>query len=167
MNLYVDCEFTDFIACELISIALVGEEEAEFYGEVSAYKVEACSGIVRGVVLTQLGQLPQCVHGRQEFRTELLMWIALLGEFEGGVSICVDSIAVWDLLIGLLGDVPAGWNGVLIGHLVSQSRREEYYEANGGRHHALHDARAMRAASPVNLTGAITALPFAMSVVVS
>lgn len=155
MNLYVDCEFTDFIACELISIALVGEDETEFYGEVSDYDVGACSGFVRDVVLTQLGQLPQCVHTRQELRTELLTWIASLGEPEGGVSICVDSIADWDLLIGLLGDVPAGWNGVLIGHLVSQSRREEYFMVNGGRHHALHDARALRAASPVILTGAI------------
>lgn len=69
MNLYVDCEFTDFIACELISIALVGEHETEFYGEVSDYDAGACSGFVRDVVLTQLGQLPQCVHTRQGLRT--------------------------------------------------------------------------------------------------
>lgn len=155
MNLYVDCEFTDFIARELISIALVGEDGIEFYGEVSDYDVGDCSDFVQDVVLTQLGQLPECVHTRQELRTELLTWIASLGEREENVLICVDSVTDWDLLIGLLGDVPAGWNGVLVGHLVNQSRREDYFMAKGGRHHALHDARALRAASPGILTGAI------------
>ncbi|GMG95062.1 hypothetical protein SGO26_01675 [Cupriavidus metallidurans] len=155
MKLYVDCEFTDFIVCELISIALVGEDAVEFYGEVSDYDVSACSDFVREVVLTQLGRLPQCMHTREELRTELLAWIASLGKREEDVLVCVDSIADWDLIIGLLGDVPIGWKGVLVGRLVNQRRREAYFVTKGGRHHALCDARALRAALPSILTGAI------------
>lgn len=154
MKLYVDCEFTDFIVCELISIALVGEDRVEFYGEVSDYDLSACSDFVREVVLTQLGRLPRCAHTREELRTELLAWIASLGKPEE-ILICVDSIADWDLTIGLLGDVPIGWKGVLVGQLVDQRRREAYFGAKGGRHHALHDARALRAALPNILIGAI------------
>ncbi len=35
MRVFVDCEFTDFIECELISLALVADDGREFYGERS------------------------------------------------------------------------------------------------------------------------------------
>lgn len=58
MRLFVDTEFTDFIDCDLISIALVATDGREFYGERSDYDQASCSEFVRAAVLSQLGQYP-------------------------------------------------------------------------------------------------------------
>ncbi|CAB3809093.1 hypothetical protein LMG28614_06950 [Paraburkholderia ultramafica] len=47
MRVFVDTEFTDFIDCELVSIALVADDGREFYGERSDYDRARCPIIAR------------------------------------------------------------------------------------------------------------------------
>jgi hypothetical protein len=143
MRLHVDTEFTDFIDCDLISIALVADDGREFYGERSDYNDAACSAFVREAVLPQLGQHPGRVFTREELRTALLAW---LDQFAGEPErfFCMDYAGDWDLLIDLLDEVPPGWQGLLIGPLIDYDRLETYFREHKGRHHALGDARAQR-----------------------
>lgn len=55
---FIDTEFTDFNDSQLISVAIVGEDGCEFYGERSDFERPQCSDFVRDVVLPQLGQFP-------------------------------------------------------------------------------------------------------------
>ncbi len=143
VRLHVDCEFTDFIDCDLISVALVADDGREFYAERSDYDDASCSAFVREAVLPQLGQYPGRVFTREGLRTALLAW---LDQFTGEPErfFCMDYAGDWDLLVDLLGDVPAGWQGVLVGALIDYDRLEKYFAENRGRHHALVDARAQR-----------------------
>lgn len=155
MRLYVDCEFTDFICQELISIGIVDQNGEEFYAEMRDIDESACSSFVREIVLPKLSRLPECTYTPDSLRVALLAWLAhTSGDAEQ--LICVDNVVDWDLLIGVLIDVPAGWKGVLVGRLVNETVRRAYFQGSGGRHHALDDARALRAATPNDLTGALS-----------
>lgn len=145
MKLYVDCEFTDFVCCELISIALVSEIGDEFYGECSDFDVSVCSPFVREAVLPQLGQPSTNSYPTCDLRDALLHWWRELSAEVSECLVCVESAIDWDLLIELLGEVPSGWRGILVGHLTDPARKEAYFSEHGGRHHALQDARALRA----------------------
>ncbi|WP_253190215.1 3'-5' exoribonuclease [Paraburkholderia phenazinium] len=48
---FIDTEFTDFEACQIISVAIVGEDGHEFYGEVSDFERPLCNNFVRDTVL--------------------------------------------------------------------------------------------------------------------
>ncbi|WP_230631230.1 3'-5' exoribonuclease [Burkholderia thailandensis] len=143
MRVYVDTEFTDFIDCELISIALVAEDGREFYGERNDFDRRICSPFVHEAVLPQLGQYPDRVFSRENLRSALLEW---LRPFESGIF-CLDFPGDWDLLVDALDGVPNGWQGLLVRDQADQVRLESYYKQFGGRHHALHDARALRYAA--------------------
>ena len=54
---FIDTEYTDFRHCQLVSLAIVGENGDEFYGERIDFDLARCSDFVRKVVLPQLGQL--------------------------------------------------------------------------------------------------------------
>ena len=138
---FLDCEFTDFLACELISIGLVAADGREFYGERSDYDDAACNAFVRAAVLSQLGNWPDRVFTREGLRAALLEW---LSTFDGGY-VCMDNATDWDVLLDVLDTRPSGWKGLLVGQLVNNAERERYFAEHGGRHHALHDARALRA----------------------
>jgi hypothetical protein len=98
MRLFVDTEFTDFINCDLISIALAADDGREFYGERSDYDDASCTAFVREAVIAQLASI----------RPELLAWLA---QFDGeqGRMLCFDYAGDWDLFVDLIGDVPDGW----------------------------------------------------------
>ena len=51
MRIFADTEFTDFIDCDLISIALVAEDGHEFYAERTDFDHHACSAFVREAIL--------------------------------------------------------------------------------------------------------------------
>ena len=140
MRVFVDTEFTDFIDCDLISIALVAEDGREFYGERNDFDRRTCSAFVHEAVLPQLGQYPDRVFSRESLQLALCTW---LRPFEGGIF-CMDFPGDWDLLVDILDGVPNGWQGLLIRDQADQVRLESYYKQFGGRHHALHDARALR-----------------------
>jgi hypothetical protein len=142
-NVYVDVEFTDFIDCDLISIALVADDGREFYGERSDYDDSTCSAFVREAVLPQLGQHPGRVFTREALRVALLAWLDQFAR-EPERFFCVDYGGDWDLLVDLLDEVPDGWHAQQVNALLDPARMEAYYREHGGRHHALHDARANR-----------------------
>ena len=143
MRIYIDTEFTDFFDCDLISIALVSEDGREFYGERSDYDDARCSAFVREAVLPQLGQFPDRVFTRDALRAEVLAWFdQFTGEPE--YVLCFDYGGDWYLLLDLIEEVPDGWLAQQIYSLLDQTQMEAYYRKHGGRHHALHDARANR-----------------------
>lgn len=146
MRIYIDTEFTDFLDCDLISIALVAEDGREFYGERSDYDDASCSAFVREAVLPQLGQFPDRVFTRDALRAEVLAW---LDQFTGEPEyvLCFDYGGDWYLLLDLIEEVPDGWLAQQIYSLLDQTQMETYYGEHGGRHHALHDARASRYAA--------------------
>ncbi|MDS0862666.1 3'-5' exoribonuclease [Burkholderia pseudomultivorans] len=139
MRIFVDTEFTDFIDCNLISVALVADDGQEFYAECNDFDRRACSAFVHEAVLPQLGRYPDRVFSRQDLQLALHEW---LRPFKGGIF-CMDFAGDWDLLVDLLDGVPSGWQGLLIRDEIDQVRLESYYAQFGGRHHALHDARAL------------------------
>ncbi|TDN62427.1 3'-5' exoribonuclease [Paraburkholderia sp. BL10I2N1] len=141
MRLFVDTEFTDFIDCDLISVALVANDGREFYGERSDFDMPSCSEFVRAAVLPQLGQHAGRVFTRKALRVALLAW---LDQFANAPErmLCFDYGGDWELLCDLLDGPPAGWQACHVGEVIDFVRLESYYRAHGGRHHALSDARA-------------------------
>lgn len=109
LHLFVDTEFTDFLACELISVAMVSSDGREFYGERSDFPRDSCSEFVRAAVLPQLGQYPDRVFTREQLRTEILSWLDRLAIEPEPRMLCFDYGGDWDLLVDLLGEVPTGW----------------------------------------------------------
>jgi hypothetical protein len=146
MRLFVDTEFTDFIDCDLISIALVADDGREFYGERSDYDDASCTAFVREAVIPQLGQYPGRVFTREALRAALLAWLAQFDSEER--MLCFDYAGDWDLFVDLVGEVPDGWIACHIGYALDAERSERYFRQYGGRHHALCDARANRYAMP-------------------
>ena len=143
MRLYVDTEFTDFLDCDLISMALVAEDGREFYGERSDFDLQIRSEFVRAAVLPQLGQFPHRVFTREALRAELLAWLDQFAE-EPERILCVDYAGDWELLLDLIGELPPGWVAQQVNAQLDPTRLETYYREHGGRHHALFDARANR-----------------------
>ncbi|WP_257010195.1 3'-5' exoribonuclease [Burkholderia ubonensis] len=138
----MDTEFTGFIDCQLISLAIVGEDGREFYGECSDFEPSACSEFVRAAVLPQLGQFPGRSMPARQFRDELRAWL-LAVPVKPKRILCFDYQGDFDLLYDLLdGNIPAGWKCEHIGRRLNMERLEAYFRQHGGRHHALHDARA-------------------------
>lgn len=58
--------------------------------------------------------------------------------------LCFNYAGDWELLVDLVGEVPPGWQVCQIGEVIDFERMETYFREHGGRHHALHDARANR-----------------------
>jgi hypothetical protein len=56
MRLFVDTELTDFIECDLISVALVADDGRKFYGERSDFDRASCSEFGRAAVLSALSR---------------------------------------------------------------------------------------------------------------
>ncbi|RQU98863.1 hypothetical protein DF047_36105 [Burkholderia cenocepacia] len=139
---FIDTEFTDFEAPQLISLAIVGENGSEFYGECTDYDPARCSDFVRAVVLPQLGRFKARAMPFDQFRQALRTWI-------GGVPttskpvLCYDYEMDLNLLHCLLdGSLPDGWMLENVQGQLDAARRAAYYARHGGEHHALHDARA-------------------------
>ncbi|RQH00196.1 3'-5' exoribonuclease [Paraburkholderia dinghuensis] len=141
---FLDTEFTDFIDCQLISVAIVGEDGREFYGELKPtdYDRTACSAFVIETVLPQLGQFAGRTMSFAQLRSELLAWLHRI-PMKPRPVLCYDYQGDFDLLCDLIcGPLPAGWKREHIGGRIDVSRLEAYFRQHGGRHHALVDARA-------------------------
>lgn len=139
---FLDTEFTDFNACQLISIAIVGENGREFYGECSDFDRLLCSDFVRDTVLPQLGNFPGRSMPFSELQKELQTWLSAIPikpkpllsyDFEGDLQF-INSL--------LGGPMPRGWTTENIAQKLDIARLAEYVGTHGGEHHALHDARA-------------------------
>lgn len=152
MLVFVDTEFTDFIQIDLISVGLVAEDGREFYGERNDYRQEDCSDFVRAAVLPQLHRVPNARCSAAHLTFRLHEWFASLAE---PVTLVFDYASDWDLLADALqgdtGQLPAnlGEKWLLQHEVVSdpvfQRALMATYSDNWRPHHALADARALRA----------------------
>ncbi|MGF6634886.1 hypothetical protein [Paraburkholderia sp. MM6662-R1] len=139
---FLDTEFTDFQRCQLISLAIVGENGCEFYGERIDYDVALCSDFVGAVVLPQLGRFAERAMPLERLREALHAWLADIPVTSGPV-LCYDYETDLNLLRYLLGGpLPRGWALENIAGRCDSERRAAYFARHGGEHHALHDARA-------------------------
>jgi len=152
VRLFVDTEFTDLLNCDLISIGAVSEDgQHEFYGERSDFDLSQCNDFVRLAVLPQLGLDLNVIGTEDELGARLKTW---LQQFEAAapLMVCVDHPTDWEFFTYLVRDpetlaMPAWVSGRSISREVDPREIEQYWVANGRRaHHALHDARALRAA---------------------
>ncbi|RQV32329.1 hypothetical protein DF027_31145 [Burkholderia cenocepacia] len=139
---FIDTEFTDFEAPQLISLAIVGENGSEFYGECSDYDASRCSDFVGAVVLPQLGRFKGRAMEFDQLRQTLRVWIAAIPAASKPV-LCYDLQIDLDLLrFQLGGPLPKGWALADIRSQIDARRKAEYFARHGGEHHALQDARA-------------------------
>ena len=139
---FIDTEFSDFQAPEVLSIAIVGENGVEFYGERTDYSVERCSDFVRAVVVPQFGQVDGRAMVLERLRQELREWFADIPTMSTPV-ICYDhAVDVVMLQFLLDGQLPDGWAVENIDGRLNAERRAAYFREYGGEHHALFDARA-------------------------
>ncbi|ALS60154.1 3'-5' exonuclease family protein [Pandoraea norimbergensis] len=141
---FIDTEFTNFKseACQLISIAIVSEDGNEFYGESSDFERPLCSSFVSEIVLPQLGQFPGRSMPFAALRDELLAWL-LAVPLKPKPVLCYDSDRDYQLVTHLLGrQLPRGWKHENVFLKINAERFAQFIAANGGEHHALHDARA-------------------------
>lgn len=151
MLIFLDCEFTDFIDCELISIGMCSEDgQREFYAERSDYERSWASSFVHEAVLPHLGQIPGAACAHDELTHRLWAWFATLPRH---VQLASDSTHDRDLLWDAFGEsLPVNLDKSvfdlrpLIDTTVFNDAVCRYHaQPNHSWHHALHDARAHRA----------------------
>ena len=106
---FLDTEFTDFKDSQLISLAIVGENGDEFYGELTDFERSACSDFVREIVMPQLGQFPNRAMSTAQLRSELLAWLHRV-PLKPKPILCFDYSGDIDLMCALIGGpLPRGW----------------------------------------------------------
>ncbi len=139
---FLDTEFTSFDDCQLISLAIVGEDGREFYAECSDFDRALCSDFVNATVLPQLGQFPGRSIPFLQIRQELGEWLSTIPKKPKPV-LCADFMGDLTLLNHVIGGkLPQGWKEDLVAQRIDQQRLANYFAIHGGNHHALHDARA-------------------------
>lgn len=125
---------------------MVAEDGPEFYAEQAHVDRDACSAFVQARVLPQLGVDPTRVMERDALREALRIWMSMFTGLKQRPVICYDHPVDLQLLWKLLGGRTAGWKVKLISSRIDPVMKDEYFRVHDGRHHALHDARANRAA---------------------
>ncbi|WP_262389528.1 3'-5' exoribonuclease [Cupriavidus campinensis] len=128
---FIDTEFTDFTASQLISIAIVSEDGREFYGECSDFERALCSDFVRDIVLPQLGQFPGRSMPFAELRDELQAWLVAV-PLKPKPVLCYDSNCDLELVTHLLdGPLPRGWKHENVFLKIDAKRFAEYITIHG------------------------------------
>lgn len=75
MLVFLDCEFTDFIDCELISLAMVSDDgQHQIYLEVADVDRSKCNTFVQSAVWHQLGYSPEARVMRSDVEAKLRNW---------------------------------------------------------------------------------------------
>jgi len=152
MILFLDTEFTTLTPwADLLSLALVSDDGAlEFYAERNDVPHKRCSHFVRESVLPHFGRHPAAVCNLVDMRKRLRAFVNALPE---AATVACDFSGDMDLLGSAIG---APWPAQLhldrlpLDTLVTSAgwiaAEDEYFSAGHPRHHALHDARALRCA---------------------
>lgn len=150
MLIFLDTEFTDFLNCELLSIAMVSEDgQYEFYAERTDYKESVCSDFAKQEVLPLMGKAAGAGCTLDELRVRLWDWFSKLPQH---VRIATDSERDRDLLWNALGEgLPSNLDRdifdlrSLIEAPAFKNAVFNYHNSpDQPWHHALHDARALR-----------------------
>lgn len=165
---FLDTEFSDLLAPQVLSIGLVALDGREHYveldltTEVGRARVTASSEFVRwGGVLGQWGMVPGAACSEWEMGRRTGDWLlALAGEAGTRLEVAFDYAADFELLehairnAGLWDRVRevvmpvniAGITGSMEGELAAQACYREIGRRGLRRHHALADGLALRAA---------------------
>jgi hypothetical protein len=109
---FLATEFTDSRQCELISLALIGENGNEFYGKRTGFDPAPCSDFVRTVVRPQLGRFEERALPLAALRDALRAWLARV-PCDSAPVLCYDYETDLNMLRFLLdGALPRGWQSV-------------------------------------------------------
>lgn len=152
MLAFLDTEFTCFERPTMMSLALVAEDNHEFYAECTDYPREECSHFVVNAVIPLLGRIDGAGNDRLTLSRRLRTWFEAL---PGPATIVCDFEGDWRLLLDALDvlyfvALPANLEGKLIlgSSIISDPVFEDSlnrsYTADWPPHHALADARALR-----------------------
>lgn len=156
---FIDCEFTDLVDPRLLSIGLVCDDGRELYIELTGdTHLADASSFVLDTVVPQFGLMPHAVATQIELGKRVGAW--LLGLGDPSITVCYDYHADMDLLeatlhsAGLWTRLSPALKPTHVGYLIGESGVDVAMEASStasfaadglGRHHALADARALRA----------------------
>lgn len=168
-RVFLDTEFTDLApGAQPISIGVVSIEGQEFYAELAdGWEPQACSEFVRKIILPRL-EIPVLGRlSRAQCAVQLVRWLCSVGDGCPVVAVTLDSYIDWWML-GLLiegkgwtpeqREVSVGTQGFRvtlrpqIPHWDDAERMSRFRKMlkrslkRLRRHHALDDARALRAA---------------------
>ena len=156
---FVDCEFTSLEDPKLLSIALVADDGTELYVELAGDShLKRASTFVIDTVVPQFGRVPYAEISRIDIGKRVGAWlqelrpstIDILHDFHADMDLLEGSLraaAIWTRLKAVL--VPTH-----IGYLIGETDVATAMETSWGasfavdgieRHHALADARALRA----------------------
>lgn len=152
MIVFLDCEFTDFIDCDLIAIGLISEcGRHMFYAERSDFERSWCNAFVESTILPLLGHDESARKSREQLHADLWDWFSVIGNVEIAYDYGVD----WDLLMDALVDYEKSARPTnIVGRIDLRERMfdpiytkamNRFYAEQGPRHHALADAQAHRA----------------------
>lgn len=167
MICFLDTEFTDLLAPELLSIGLVtldGQEhyvELDLAGEDGQRRHAKSSEFVREVVLDYWGTVPGAACQPQEMGRRTGDWLLKAASRTGRrIEVAFDYHADYALLEQVIRDAGM-WDavrdvvspvnvdcltGTIDGELAAQEIFQALLHRGLGRHHALADALALRAA---------------------
>jgi hypothetical protein len=155
MRVYLDTEFTQFTQPQLISLGLAADDNREFYAVMKNLSRHQCSAFVQDIVLPIIDDDPNPPLDGAEFRQSLLLWLQQCNE---PAEIVCDFTLDAELLMNLVvGDTKRALIEFNIGRIaiLAPAQYEQtadavdaYFAAprDWPRHHALEDARALRAA---------------------
>ena len=157
---WLDCEFHSLESPRLLSIGLVVDDGRELYVEVSdADLLAGAATFVLDTVVPQFGLMPHSVKTEAELGRLVGEW--LIGLNAESIDVHYDYHADYDLLqaalesAGLWSRLKDPLTPTHIGYLIGQPDAVAAMEASWSasfaadgveRHHALSDARALRAA---------------------
>ncbi|MEK9940237.1 MAG: hypothetical protein VW548_04650 [Methylotenera sp.] len=150
MNIFVDCEFTDLDLrkSKLISVGLVSEAGDEFYFEITdGYKPGDCSLFVLDEVIPHLDNEKYGLT-RDEAANSLEGW---LKQFKTSLNLISDAPQydihfINRLLEDFNCDVLFNSQQRSIDYELLDDAVDEYFynDLDAVKHHALHDARALK-----------------------
>lgn len=145
LKIFIDTEFTDFVAPHLISLGMAAESGEEFYAEVP-YPDKECSAFVREAVIPLLGRIPNSTCTIDELHTKIISWLDIVRNRGEEVEICCDYQTDWDLFIDALDyRVPSWCQMRRVARNINELLRYEFHKKNQlPEHHALYDAMANR-----------------------
>ena len=167
---FLDCEFTQFIHCELLSIGMVTlvDDARELYVELDmgsdigkARRASSSDFVRYEGVLDQWGIVPGATATEWEMGRRAGEWLLTLAE-EAGTRVevaydygmdwelleyAVRDSGLWDRVREVVWPVDVGaLTGTIHGELASEDAYRALKRRGLGRHHALADAHALRAA---------------------
>ena len=173
--IFLDCEFNDLLFPELLSVGLVAANGGEHYVELDPNDASAdapmssASSFVQDHVLSQWGRVPGASCSHQEMRERTAAWLLAVSQRSGEpIKVAFDHPNDYRLLVELLSE-SVQWevvrNFIIPYNVTDDTARFDASIGAGlmlgqvekqrgiGRHHALADAHALRAAFVAAMTG--------------